>query len=1241
MNRKTVKPILMSALSALAFGAVGAGATFALFTDKAETHIDVEAGKVDISSSIAVESVKELGDVAVSANAGIYTSSIGATTQVNAANNAVTLSKWTPGDKASFLITTKNFSNVKTKTRLIASHTSTTSPDLYDALTIKYETVNSINEIGNDLFRWKLIPASSDSAGQTISVVRVTIEFKNIGNEITIRDQGINNQFQEANCTIKFTQQAVQGNAVLTNYVDTLNAILTESSTRINNNLFDAIDETGATIADLKANDVVYSAKQDKFFYSAEVSGGQEHEYFKVYDAMPLVQKWSVYAATNTSWAGNLKLEGIGFDAGENTGALNISYVGTGAARENYIRTTNSASDVTINAPIDTVHHYGTAGNLNIIAVAGTSYHEHGKVAFAEIAKGRIALEKESKVEQIHVASIKENNVTTNVFDSIIIAKDSEVELPKLSRDDVDIAAGGTLVVALQANTQEVTQNTELDYVWLTKQGIYEQIKVSDNANNAGTVWADDDSNSATTQDAAQQIANNIGRDVATGEVSQPVSITGVEAETVIILNEDRDLVVVEAAHPEVEIATEAATEAVAAAVEETGLSQGEKEAEATAAKAIANFEEDEDLDYVACIGANGYLTLNAAIAAAKAADGVETITVLKPITSDDGFLLDTDVNINLNGKTITVNSGSNVNSRAFKIDEGKTVSIYNGTIDAKGSGTTKDDGQGCYGAVRAEANSRIDLKNLVLKNYRPWGLNIKLLGATAILDNVKITSSYGGGIEVTSGGDNDEYLGYAKLTNCDFRQSGYYDHCSSPVAVSYMSKVDVYSSYFEGHWGAYVYSSGGTINVYGGEWKANPSSTQNAGSVAVVQSDTYTYPNAVSVINIYDGTFRGTFSQSANPVDSIKVYGGKFDHDPKDYVVDYYTSNLGNDGMYEVVIGAKNETELKYYLELETEKALAIKIAADFTLTGVMNVYGDKTINLAGHTLTVDMTALARPFVLGDYVSLTVNGQNGKILVTENKAYGLFRVQGNFVNLTLNGGEYSGYTVEASAMIWVNQNPTLGLRVNIDGITSTTLGQFIRDTGSLSGLYAKNYDQPDWTNVYNISNSNFVFNNEGINLGGSITGFVMRYNHSVWNNVTAVSDIGSIAEHDFGTAEYTACNYQVLKYNNIQPWNGTTIGVAYGSEVIVNSGTYTGYYGISIFSTGGHLWLKGGTFTGNGEGMSGHACDIYASTDYEGVSILTIEDGVVLNGDIQPNNDYGNDLLLIKDNRTTVAIVE
>ena len=104
-------------------------------------------------------------------------------------------------------------------------------------------------------------------------------------------------------------------------------------------------------------------------------------------------------------------------------------------------------------------------------------------------------------------------------FDTVIIAKDESVEMPSLSRDDVEInATEGTLVVAFQDGTEDITEQTDLDYVWLTKQGVYEQIKISDSATDAGDTWADDESNSEETQAAAQQIANNFISDTVRPE---------------------------------------------------------------------------------------------------------------------------------------------------------------------------------------------------------------------------------------------------------------------------------------------------------------------------------------------------------------------------------------------------------------------------------------------------------------------------------------------------------------------------------------------------------------------------------------------------------------------------------------------------------------------------------------------------------------------------------------------------
>ena len=104
----------------------------------------------------------------------------------------------------------------------------------------------------------------------------------------------------------------------------------------------------------------------------------------------------------------------------------------------------------------------------------------------------------------------------------------------------------------------EITEETELDYVWLTKQGIFEQMKVSDNAESAGDVWADDERNSEETQTAAQQIANNIGRNETTQAVEASVTVAAVEY-TVTLDIETRELVVVKEETPEETVEEETA----------------------------------------------------------------------------------------------------------------------------------------------------------------------------------------------------------------------------------------------------------------------------------------------------------------------------------------------------------------------------------------------------------------------------------------------------------------------------------------------------------------------------------------------------------------------------------------------------------------------------------------------------------------------------------------------------------
>ena len=79
-----------------------------------------------------------------------------------------------------------------------------------------------------------------------------------------------------------------------------------------------------------------------------------------------------------------------GIDVGENDEAFTITYSNTGEAAAQPVVFNNSA--LTVNAPGDTVHHYGRAGSITVQAVAENSYHEYGEVASLTINSGRLVI---------------------------------------------------------------------------------------------------------------------------------------------------------------------------------------------------------------------------------------------------------------------------------------------------------------------------------------------------------------------------------------------------------------------------------------------------------------------------------------------------------------------------------------------------------------------------------------------------------------------------------------------------------------------------------------------------------------------------------------------------------------------------------------------------------------------------------------------------------------------------------
>ena len=318
----------------------------------------------------------------------------------------------------------------------------------------------------------------------------------------------------------------------------------------------DAAEKFGYDVSKINAsatdNEILWDSKNDVFCYYNDETKAVEYipetnvtttdvddiDYWiivgsktAIADSTGLSSKYSSYVAKYSGTDALETIKGIDVSALE---GVDVKY--ETEAEQSVVINTNGGTLV-VNAPNSVVKHYGDATVLNIASVKISSYHEYGSGSFAEISSGRIALEKGSEVDHIHVTK----NETTGKFDDIIIAKAADVEMPTLSRDDVEIDEDGTLVVALQNGTEEITESTELDYVWLTKQGIYEQITVSDRKDTAGETWVNTSDKSDETKTAAQQIANNIGRD-ANGVVAATVTVS--DTEYTVTLDENRDIVV-------------------------------------------------------------------------------------------------------------------------------------------------------------------------------------------------------------------------------------------------------------------------------------------------------------------------------------------------------------------------------------------------------------------------------------------------------------------------------------------------------------------------------------------------------------------------------------------------------------------------------------------------------------------------------------------------------------------------
>ena len=273
----------------------------------------------------------------------------------------------------------------------------------------------------------------------------------------------------------------------------------------------DAAEDFGYDVAKISAkvskNDIVWDSKNDVFCY---LINDEKIEYYpnsvpqdneiKLSDNVNIDERhllWIIddevsdkfstyYYSSSEDTVPTINVSNVGFDVGK----ANIEAVNYSGSKGHTVVIRTNGGTLTVNAPSDTIHHYGEAVSLYIEKIGTSSYHEFGYVPYAQIKNGRVVNEV-YKEDEKGIQNLFLIASTVNSFDDIIVGAAEGAKLPDLDRTDVTIPTGGVLVVKVEEGVKsegDSYSTTNEDYVYLYKSGINEQILTSDTKVGNGTI---------------------------------------------------------------------------------------------------------------------------------------------------------------------------------------------------------------------------------------------------------------------------------------------------------------------------------------------------------------------------------------------------------------------------------------------------------------------------------------------------------------------------------------------------------------------------------------------------------------------------------------------------------------------------------------------------------------------------------------------------------------------------------
>lgn len=200
---------------------------------------------------------------------------------------------------------------------------------------------------------------------------------------------------------------------------------------------------------DSEKNQFVLVMKDGKYYTGTTYEYYSEEDYYKLWkiynDKNVADSKYSVYLSSeNGAVTGEVTVNGVGFDAGDNTGITKVTY-NCDNDRTNTIRT--NGGELVVNAPNGTVKHYEKADKVTVVAVAGNSYHEYGKVeGTITIQAGHVSIEKSAEVNSV-LADVKQSDNTSTEPVKITATSGSKVGtvVVKDNTASINVESGATV----------------------------------------------------------------------------------------------------------------------------------------------------------------------------------------------------------------------------------------------------------------------------------------------------------------------------------------------------------------------------------------------------------------------------------------------------------------------------------------------------------------------------------------------------------------------------------------------------------------------------------------------------------------------------------------------------------------------------------------------------------------------------------------------------------------------------